>query len=154
MPPSRSGRHHLPTVEETSAGGLLIDFERDPNSAVIIGRYDRRGRMVWSLPKGHIEEGETREQTAIREIQEETGIIGRVIGELGSIDFTFMAEGKRIHKTVHHFILERTGGAVSTADIEVADVAWVALSDVADRLTYADERRLIQKVPRMLAELR
>ena len=133
---------------------MVIDFSKDPISAVIIGRYDRRGRMVWSLPKGHIEEGETREQTAAREIAEETGITGRVLGELGSIDFTFVAEGRRIHKTVHHFILERTGGTVSTEDVEVADVAWVAVADVQARLTYADERRLMDKVPALLADLR
>lgn len=132
----------------------MIDFDRDPISTVIIGRYDRRGRMVWSLPKGHIEAGETREQTAEREIWEETGITGTVIGELGSIDFTFVADGRRIHKTVHHFVLERTGGTINTDDVEVADVAWVALNDVADRLTYADERRLVGKVHRLLAELR
>lgn len=150
---SRSSRPTTEAVEETSAGGLLIDFDRNPLSTVIIGRYDRRGRMVWSLPKGHIEPGETREQTAKREIQEETGIEGEVLAELGSIDFTFIADGKRIHKTVHHFILRRTGGQVSTADVEVADVAWVALHDVADRLSYADERRLMAKVPKILAEL-
>lgn len=154
MSNSRSGRAATPTVEETSAGGLVIDFDRDPISTVIIGRYDRRGRMVWSLPKGHIEAGETREQTAEREIWEETGITGTVIGELGSIDFTFVADGRRIHKTVHHFVLERTGGTINTDDVEVADVAWVALNDVADRLTYADERRLVGKVHRLLAELR
>lgn len=110
--------------------------------------------MVWSLPKGHIEPGETREQTAEREVQEETGIIGRVLGELGTIDFTFVAEGRRIHKTVHHFILERLGGEISTEDVEVADVAWVALTDVQARLTYSDERRLMGKVPRLLTELR
>ena len=141
-------------MEETSAGGLVIDFGRDPISAVIIGRYDRRGRMVWSLPKGHIEAGETREETAAREIAEETGIEGKVLAELGTIDFTFVAEGRRIHKTVHHFILERTGGSVSTEDVEVADVAWVAVADVQARLTYADERRLMDRVPTLLSDLR
>lgn len=152
-PMSRTARPPVEVVEETSAGGLVIDFDRDPLATVIIGRYDRRGRMVWSLPKGHIEAGETKAETAVREIREETGIIGEVIAELGVIDFTFVAEGRRIHKTVHHFILRRTGGAVNTDDIEVADVAWVALGDVADRLSYADERRLLGKVPRLLAEL-
>ena len=154
MPPPRPPRSQNVPVEETSAGGLVIDFGRDPISAVIIGRYDRRGRMVWSLPKGHIEPGETREETAAREIAEETGIEGKVLAELGSIDFTFVADGRRIHKTVHHFILERTGGSVSTEDVEVADVAWVAVADVQARLTYADERRLMDRVPILLAELR
>jgi 8-oxo-dGTP pyrophosphatase MutT (NUDIX family) len=154
MPPPRPSRPQNLPVEETSAGGLVIDFRRDPISAVIIGRYDRRGRMVWSLPKGHIEAGETREETAAREIAEETGIEGKVLAELGTIDFTFVADGRRIHKTVHHFILERTGGSVSTEDVEVADVAWVAVADVQARLTYADERRLMDRVPALLAELR
>lgn len=154
MSSPRPPRSQAQPVEETSAGGLVIDFGRDPISAVIIGRYDRRGRMVWSLPKGHIESGETREETAAREIAEETGIEGKVLAELGTIDFTFVAEGRRIHKTVHHFILERTGGSVSTEDVEVADVAWVAVADVQARLTYADERRLMDRVPTLLAELR
>ena len=131
-----------------------IDRPREEQLAALIGRLDRRGRMLWSLPKGHIEPGETREETEAREIAEETGIEGKVLAELGTIDFTFVAEGRRIHKTVHHFILERTGGSVSTEDVEVADVAWVAVADVQARLTYADERRLMDRVPTLLAELR
>ena len=148
------GAPFVDPVEETSAGGLLIDFNKDPISAVIIGRYDRRGRMVWSLPKGHIEAGKPASRRPPGKSPRRPGITGRVLGELGTIDFTFVAEGRRIHKTVHHFILERTGGAVSTEDVEVADVAWVAVSDVQARLTYADERRLMDKVPALLAALR
>ncbi|MBR7540514.1 NUDIX domain-containing protein, partial [Mycobacterium tuberculosis] len=72
----------LQTVRETSAGGLVIsDLELpvDELSAALIGRVDRRGRLMWSLPKGHIETGETAEQTAIREVAEETGIQGTVV---------------------------------------------------------------------------
>ncbi|MBZ4359444.1 NUDIX domain-containing protein, partial [Mycobacterium tuberculosis] len=65
--------------------------------AALIGRTDRRGRLLWSLPKGHIEEGETAEQTAIREVAEETGIQGVVVAELGSIDYWFVTEGRRQH---------------------------------------------------------
>ena len=57
--------------------------------AALIGRTDRRGRLLWSLPKGHIEEGETPEDTAVREVAEETGIIGEVVAPLGIIDFWF-----------------------------------------------------------------
>jgi 8-oxo-dGTP pyrophosphatase MutT (NUDIX family) len=72
----------LRTVHETSAGGLVIDGIDGPKEgqvAALIGRIDRRGRMLWSLPKGHIELGETAEQTAIREVAEETGIQGSVL---------------------------------------------------------------------------
>ncbi|HEX5497237.1 MAG TPA: NUDIX hydrolase [Mycobacteriales bacterium] len=118
----------------------------------LIGRRDRRGRMLWSLPKGHIEPGETPEAAAIREVAEETGITGRIIAGLGTIDFCFIADGRRIHKTVHHFLLLAEGGRLSDADIEVAAVAWVPLDELGDRLAYHDERNLVTRVPRLLAE--
>jgi len=139
-------------VEETSAGGVVVDRPGPQASAALIGRLDRRGRLLWSLPKGHVEAGESHEAAAVREIAEETGITGRVVAPLGQIDFWFVAEGRRIHKTVHHFLLVAEAGDLSDDDIEVAEVAWVPLAEVADRLAYADERRLVDKVPALFAE--
>ena len=82
--------------------------------AALIGRIDRRGRMLWSLPKGHIEQGETAEQTAIREVAEETGIQGKVLAALGSIDYWFVTEGRRVHKTVHHYLMRFSAGNCPT----------------------------------------
>ncbi|MFI6430179.1 NUDIX hydrolase [Rhodococcus oryzae] len=133
------------TVRETSAGGLVVDGldgPRDEQCAALIGRTDRRGRLLWSLPKGHIEQGETAEQTAMREVAEETGIQGTVLAELGSIDYWFVTEGRRVHKTVHHYLLRFQGGELSDADVEVTEVAWVPLAELESRLAYADERRL------------
>ncbi|MFE9788380.1 MULTISPECIES: NUDIX hydrolase [Nocardia] len=141
------------TVRETSAGGLVVeglDGPKDQRTAALIGRTDRRGRLLWSLPKGHIEEGETSEQTAIREVAEETGIDGEVVAELGSIDYWFVTEGRRVHKTVHHFLLRCLGGELSDADVEVTQVAWVPLSELDSRLAYADERRLAEVANRLI----
>jgi ADP-ribose pyrophosphatase YjhB (NUDIX family) len=99
------GRRPLRRVDETSAGGLVLDRLGSGARGALIGRLDRRGRLLWSLPKGHVEPGETETQTAVREVAEETGISGRVIGKLGTIDFWFVAEGRRVHKTVHHYLL-------------------------------------------------
>jgi 8-oxo-dGTP pyrophosphatase MutT (NUDIX family) len=137
------------SVEETSAGGLVLD---DSRRGALIGRQDRRGRMVWSLPKGHIEAGETPEAAAIREIQEETGISGSIVAPLGVIDFWFMAENRRVHKTVHHFLLQAVGGELSSDDAEVDSVEWVPLEDMSTRLAYADERRLMDRVQELLAD--
>src|ERR671938_363979 len=106
----RPGRR-LRRVDETSAGGLVVadDGVTGPRAA-LIGRTDRRGRLLWSLPKGHIEAGETPEDTAVREVAEETGIVGEVVAPLGIIDFWFVADGRRVHKTVHHFLLRAIGG--------------------------------------------
>jgi 8-oxo-dGTP pyrophosphatase MutT (NUDIX family) len=140
----------MQTVDETSAGGLIVDTSRVDLPAALIARLDRRGRLLWSLPKGHIEEGETAEQAAVREIREETGIEGGLLGELGVIDFWFVADGKRVHKTVHHFLLRALSGELSDADIEVAEVAWVPLDEVEKRLAYNDERKLVAGVRDLL----
>ncbi len=143
-------------VDETSAGGLVLDRLGPNASGALIGRLDRRGRLLWSLPKGHLEPGETESDTAVREVAEETGISGRVIGKLGTIDFWFVAEGRRVHKTVHHFLLVAAdpvhGLELSDEDVEVSEVAWVPLGEVARRLAYADERRLLDRVPDLLVE--
>ena len=121
-------------------------------TAAVIGRLDRRGRLLWSLPKGHIEAGETAEEAAVREVEEETGIIGRVVAPLGTIDFWFVAEDRRVHKTVHHFLLHALGGELSDEDVEVSEVAWVPLDELEKRLAYADERRLIRRATELLEE--
>lgn len=147
---SADRRRRLRTVDETSAGGLVV--HPDTGSAALIGRLDRRGRLLWSLPKGHIEAGETAEQAAVREVQEETGIIGEVLAPLGTIDFWFVAEDRRVHKTVHHYLMRALGGELSDEDVEVAEVAWVPLDELAGRLAYADERRLIRHASDLLEE--
>ncbi len=136
-----------------SAGGLVVDrHTTEVPRAALIARLDRRGRLIWSLPKGHLEEGETAEDAAVREVQEETGILGRVLAPLGTIDFWFVAEDRRVHKTVHHHLLEAISGDLSDEDIEVAEVAWVPLTEIASRLAYADERALIGKALELLSE--
>jgi len=153
-PPGRPGRRTptLARVDEVSAGGLVLDRRGASPRAALIARHDRRGRLVWSLPKGHLEAGETAEDAAVREVEEETGIRARVLAPLGTIDFWFVAETRRVHKTVHHFLLDAQGGELSDADVEVVEVAWVPLEEVGERLAYADERRLLDRVDELLAE--
>ncbi|WP_277609074.1 NUDIX hydrolase [Rhodococcus sp. CH91] len=144
------------TVRETSAGGLVVDGLGGPPEklcAALIGRTDRRGRLLWSLPKGHIEQGETAEETAMREVHEETGVRSSVLAELGSIDYWFVTEGRRVHKTVHHYLLRYLGGELSDADVEVTEVAWVPLRELRTRLAYADERKLADIADQLIAEM-
>jgi ADP-ribose pyrophosphatase YjhB (NUDIX family) len=152
--PPRSAPRRPPgrAIEETSAGGFVLDRTGPKPTAALIARRDKRGRLVWSLPKGHLETGETPEDAAVREIFEETGITGRILASLGTIDFWFMAEDRRVHKTVHHYLLEAQDRELSDADAEVTEVAWVPLDEVASRLRYADERRLVDRVRAALAD--
>lgn len=153
---SRRVPDRLRTVHETSAGGLVIDGidgPRETQVAALIGRIDRRGRMLWSLPKGHIEQGETAEQTAIREVAEETGIRGSVLAALGRIDYWFVTDGRRVHKTVHHYLMRFCGGELSDEDLEVAEVAWVPIRELPSRLAYADERKLAEVADELIDKL-
>lgn len=130
----------------------MVDLDGPERRAALIGRLDRRGRLLWSLPKGHLEDGETAEQAAVREVREETGIVGEVLAPLGSIDYWFHAEDRRIHKTVHHFLLQALGGELSDEDVEVTAVAWVPLAEVRAKLAYDGERRLFDTATRLLAD--
>jgi 8-oxo-dGTP pyrophosphatase MutT (NUDIX family) len=140
-------RPYAKRVDEVSAGGLVIDTTGA--MGLLIGRYDNKDssgkRVLWSLPKGHIEEGETPEQAAIREVAEETGITSSITQSLGVIDFWFMAGGKRIHKTVHHFMFVEIGGTLLAQESEVDEVSWFPLSEIVDRLAYPDEKKLIAR---------
>jgi 8-oxo-dGTP pyrophosphatase MutT (NUDIX family) len=144
----------LPAVEETSAGGVVIDVRLGNAQAAIIARRNRAGRIEWCLPKGHIEAGETLEETAEREVAEETGIVGRVITGLGTIDYWFATSNHRVHKVVHHYLLEATGGELSVdgdPDAEAIDAAWVPMDQMTHRLTFPNERRIAQAAWERLA---
>jgi len=144
---SRPPQRYAKRVDEVSAGGLVIDFSG--TKGLLIGRLDqkdeKREKLLWSLPKGHIETGETPEEAAIREVAEETGIQSEILRELGVIDFWFMAGGKRIHKTVHHYLFKEVGGKLAPQVTEVDEVRWFPLNEIVDRLAYPDERKLIAR---------
>lgn len=139
----KKSTHSGKRVEEISAGGLVVD--KSGELGLLIGRIDKRGRMLWSLPKGHIEAGESPEEAAVREVREETGITSAITRSLGVIDFWFMAEGKRIHKTVHHFLFAEKSGELQPQLSEVDEVKWFPLDEIAKTLAYPDERKLIQR---------
>jgi len=146
--------HRLPEVEEISAGGVVIDVHDGVARIAVIARRNRAGRVEWCLPKGHLESDETLEEAAEREVAEETGIIGRVLASLGTIDYWFSASGARVHKIVHHYLLEATGGELTIAgdpDAEAIDVAWFPLGEVQARLTFPNERRIAEVAWQRLA---
>lgn len=160
----RTAETSMETRNETSAGGLVISGLSEAVAAdgsvdlsrvyvALIGRLDRRGRLLWSMPKGHVETGEDITATAAREVWEETGIHGEVFAELGVIDYWFVSEGTRIHKTVHHHLLRYVDGELNDEDPEVTEVAWIPASGLIERFAYADERKLARIAHDLLPDL-
>ena len=152
---AQTGHVSLPTVEEVSAGGVVVDTGSPDLKVAIIARVNRGGRLEWCLPKGHPEGAENNEQAAVREIEEETGIRGSILAPLGSIDYWFTVSGYRVHKTVHHFLLTATGGRLTIdndPDHEAVDVAWVPLADLGKRLSFPNERRIAELARDVLPE--
>ena len=149
----QSPQRYARRVDEVSAGGLVVDASG--TKGLLIGRLDakdvKRERLLWSLPKGHIEPGETPEQAAVREVKEETGIESEIDKSLGVIDFWFMASGKRIHKTVHHFLFKEVGGQIAPQVSEVDDVRWFPLDEIVSKLAYPDEKKLIARSKELLS---
>ncbi len=153
--PGESAQGSLPTVEEISAGGLVVRRYGGRLEVAIIARYNRGGRLEWCLPKGHPEGAETHGEAAIREVEEETGIAGDILASLGSIDYWFTVSSHRVHKTVHHYLLQATGGELTTEndpDHEAVDVAWVGLDVLNAKLSFPNERRIVDLARDVLPE--
>ena len=93
-----------------SAGGIVIRVVAGRPQIVLGKRRRERDGFVWSLPKGTPEVGETREQTALREVREETGLEVRILSYFDKIEYSFVRSGERIEKTVHYYLMEATGG--------------------------------------------
>ena len=141
---------------EFSAGGVLVRMIRGrPMLAAI--RPSGRER-VWALPKGHIDEGESAAETAMREVREETGVEGRLVEKLGDIRYVYTAPwrgGERIFKVVSFFLLRAGRGRIGEIDdamrIEVAEARWLRLDEAPQLLTYAGEREMAEKALERMA---
>jgi 8-oxo-dGTP pyrophosphatase MutT (NUDIX family) len=129
----------------TSAGGIVVQFDDGIPSLVVGARRRDRNILTWTLPKGTPNPGETREQTAIREVAEETGLEVRITDVLDSIEYWFIQRGTRIHKTVHYYLMEPIGGDLAGHDHEFDQVRWVRFDEAPDILTFETERALVAR---------
>jgi 8-oxo-dGTP pyrophosphatase MutT (NUDIX family) len=135
----------LRTGTATSAGGIVVRFDDGIPSLVVGARRRDHDIFTWTLPKGTPNAGETREQTALREVAEETGLEVRISDVLESIEYWFIQRGTRIHKTVHYFLMEPIGGDLEHHDHEFDQVRWVRFDQAGDLLTFETERALVAR---------
>jgi 8-oxo-dGTP pyrophosphatase MutT (NUDIX family) len=141
----------LRTSTATSAGGIVVRYEGDVPQLVVGCRRRDRDIVTWTLPKGTPDPGETREETALREVREETGLDVRISRPLESIEYWFVQSGTRIHKTVHYFLMNPTGGDLARHDHEFESVRWIAFDEAQNLLTFETERALVARAAEAIA---
>ncbi|MBI2764185.1 MAG: NUDIX hydrolase [Chloroflexi bacterium] len=137
----------LRSTTATSAGGIVFATV-DGKTSLVVGMRGRDGdhrRSTWTLPKGTPDPGETIEQTALREVEEETGLRVRIVEPLSAISYAFVQGGARIDKTVHYWLMEPIGGDLAMHDHEFERVRWIAFDEAAHVLTFDTERALVAK---------
>jgi len=128
------------TRNEHSSGGAVIDLR---DGAPFVAMIATRGRTRWGLPKGAVSAGETSEQAALREVQEETGLDAEIIGRLDTIEYFFRAGDTLIKKSVDFYLMHYVGGTLTPQLSEVDDVEWVPLSEAIQRASFDSEKKLL-----------
>jgi 8-oxo-dGTP pyrophosphatase MutT (NUDIX family) len=139
------------TERQVSAGGVVVREGPEGPAVLLASRRTKRGDVVWGLPKGLVESGESPEDTAVREVAEETGYRGTVRAPLGEISYWFVWGGTRIRKTVHFFLMEDTGAEPGPRDSEMEDVRWFPLDEAESVAGYDSERDILRKAVQAVA---
>lgn len=144
-------------VSAFSAGGVVYrrtqksaNGASDPGAGYEVALVGRIKHDLWALPKGTPHPGETPEATALREVREETGLLTRIVAEIGVIEYTFQRKGVRYRKEVQHFLMEAVGGNVADHDEEYDLVEWVSLDQAVRRLTHENEAEIVRRAGDLL----
>ena len=103
------------------------------------------GTRVLALPKGHVDPGETPVQAAAREVREEAGVEGELVGPLGDVHYVYMRDGRRIAKRVSYFAFRYVAGDPADHDHEVEEACWMAASEATRTLSYAGDREMVTR---------
>ena len=148
---SRLGRRSL---HQVSAGGVVFKKSSSGIRVCLIGRR-KEGKIIWCLPKGHVEKGEKLSRTALREIKEETGISGSPLSSLGFIKYRFfdLESSKLVFKTVHFFLVNFIKGKLSDHDDEVEYARWFQVREALKRIEYKGEYNILKKAVKKLEQL-
>jgi 8-oxo-dGTP pyrophosphatase MutT (NUDIX family) len=145
----------MKTKRHTSSGGVIFREREERVEVALISHHNQRGKIVWCLPKGTVEREETLEETARREIREETGLEGKIIERIGEIQYWFFSkeDQARIFKTVHFYLLEYLRGSEKDHNDEVEEARWVPVQDALGMLTHNSERGILEKAGRYLSTI-
>jgi len=135
---------------EFSAGGIVYKKE-DNEMFILVAQHS--GHHGWVFPKGLIEnkrEKETKEHAALREVEEETGIKGKILKPLQPLTYWYNLKGEKIKKTVYYFLMEFVEGDTKNHDWEMENVEWLPIEEIEKKLTYKSDRQVWEVARKIL----
>ena len=141
-----------------SAGGIVLRLRsgstvrkgKSESEALVTQHSGHRG---WDFPKGHIETGETSEQAALREVEEETGIRARILEKVGQTQYFYFEDSQKVFKTVTFFLMEYISEGEATTAFEVSDKVWLPVDEVSSKLTFKDTKAFWEKAKEKIEKL-
>ncbi|MCE5194103.1 MAG: NUDIX hydrolase [Nitrospiraceae bacterium] len=137
---------------QVSSGGVI---SRNTSGISEIALIAVKGGNIWCLPKGIIEKNESQEKAAVREVQEETGLKGKVIEKIGEISYWYFIKDKNIRtrKTVHFFLMSYVDGKTEDHNWEVDSAEWFAIDQALEKVSYKGDKEIIEKAKKMLEDI-
>lgn len=130
---------------EFSAGGVVFKKEKD-KTFILVGQHS--GHHGWVFPKGIIgdkKKYEKKEETAVREVKEETGIEAKIIKPVEPVTFWYVFEKEKVKKTVYYFVMEYIAGDTKDHDWEMEKVEWIPMEKVEETLTFKSDKKVWQE---------
>lgn len=160
-PPGQSPRashddpKSFPVKRAESYGGVVVRREGESVKVAMIRTRNLKDESVWTLPKGTREEGERPEETARREVREETGLDAEIVQALDPITYWFVStkDRARYRKTVYLYLMRAVAGDISDHDTEVDEVRFVPLDEAVQLATYPTDRRVLKNIAEAAASL-
>ena len=140
--PSTRARRPSRVRNATAAGGVVVRGPAERLEVVLTGRESDR---TWVFPKGTPDAGETTEETAVREVREETGLDVEILRPIGTTEYWFAVPGERVHKQVHFFLMRAIGGDISLHDHEYDHVRWVPVDEARRLLSFDTYRDVLDR---------
>lgn len=138
----------MKTRDEVSAGGVVYRNTGDEIEVLIC---KDAGYHRWVLPKGIVHQGETYQEAALREVEEETGVRAALKVQLGEPEkYVYMANGIRVFKSVYYFLLEYESGSIDQHDAEMEDVRWVSIETAMQMLAYEGAKNIVRRAKTVL----
>lgn len=154
MPDKPASKFRFQTVEQVSAGGVAF---RKTDSICEIALVSVNPSLRWQLPKGLVDDGESPEIAALREVREEAGIEAELLEKIETVEYWYFGNQKgarvRFHKFVHFFLMKYLAGDVADHDHEVAEARWVEINEAINMLDFENEKKIVKKASGLIERM-